>query len=183
MNARLVLHRKRKRVWAAQLRSPQATLGRGRGCTVRIPSGEVSRMHCRLHLEDGLVRVEDLESANGTFVNGTQIHGTEIVRPGDRLSLGPVTFVVEYEMTPEALRRLDSGDDYEVVEADDVELVEDASTQPTKPSPAMVEDVEEAQETGEELSILEEPEEMHLPDGGDLRDFLIELDDTDEPAK
>ena len=30
---------------------------------------------------------------------------------------------------------------------------------------------------------LDEAEEMHLPEGGDLRDFLIELEDTDESSK
>jgi pSer/pThr/pTyr-binding forkhead associated (FHA) protein len=58
----------------------------------------VSRLHCRLLVgADGLVRVEDLGSVNGTLINGTPIHGLEVVRPGDRLGLGPVTFVVEYD--------------------------------------------------------------------------------------
>jgi serine/threonine-protein kinase len=97
-HVQLALYRKNKRVWARQLRGWQATLGRGPSCTVRIRSSDVSRLHCRLLVEaDGLVRVEDLESVNGTFINGTQIHGLEIVRPGDRLGLGPVTFVVEYD--------------------------------------------------------------------------------------
>jgi pSer/pThr/pTyr-binding forkhead associated (FHA) protein len=94
-HVQLALYRKNQRVWAKQLSGSQATLGRGQSCSVRIPSADVSRQHCRLRMEaDGLVRAEDLESANGTFINGTQIHGLEIVRPGDRLGLGPVMFVV-----------------------------------------------------------------------------------------
>jgi serine/threonine protein kinase len=114
-HVQLALYRNNKRVWARQLSGSQATLGRGQRCTVRIPAADVSRRHCRLRMEaDGLVRVEDLESVNGTFINGTPIHGLEIVRPGDRLELGPVTLVVEYEMTPKTPRRLD-GDENEIV--------------------------------------------------------------------
>jgi predicted component of type VI protein secretion system len=183
MNVRLVLERNRKRVWSTRLRSSEATLGRALGCTVRIPSSEVSRLHCRLRIDNGLVFVEDLESVNGTFVNGERVSGNEIVHPGDRLSLGSLTFVVEYELTPEALRRLGGDDDYAVLEADeDVEVVEDAPS-PTTDSPPVVEPVEEAAETDAEIFHLDDQEELHLPEGGDLRDFLIELDDTDESSK
>ena len=47
----------------------------------------------------------------------------------------------------------------------------------------MVEPVQEVEEAGEEMFELDEAEEMHLPEGGDLRDFLIELEDTDESSK
>jgi serine/threonine protein kinase len=168
----LALYRKNKRVWAMQLSGSQATLGRGQSCNVRIPSTDVSRLHCRLRLEaDGLVRVEDLASANGTFINGTQIHGLEIVRPGDRLGLGPVTFVVEYEKTPKTQRRPDGGDDDAIVETDDVGLVEDASTPPTQASPPLEEAVEEMEAAEEKPSILGEQEELRPPDQGDKRDF------------
>jgi pSer/pThr/pTyr-binding forkhead associated (FHA) protein len=129
-------------------------------------------MHCRLRMEaDGLVRVEDLESANGTFINASQIQSLEIVRPGDRLSLGPVTFVVEYEMTTKTQRRLD-GDGGEIVETDDVKDIKDASLPPKKASPPQ----EEKEELDEKPAILGEDEDIRLPDKGDLRDFLIELE-------
>jgi predicted component of type VI protein secretion system len=185
MNVRLVLEKKRKRVWTAQLRRPEAILGRAFGCTVRIPSAEVSRRHCRLRIENGLVTVEDLESVNGTFVNGTRVRGKEIVGPGDRLSLGSVTFVVEYELEPEALRRLSGDDDDAILEADDddIEMVEDAPAQPAAESVPVLEPVEELEETDAEMFVFDEQEEVHLPEGGDLRDFLIELDDSNERPK
>jgi serine/threonine-protein kinase len=175
-HVQLALYRKNQRVWAKQLSGSQATLGRGHGCTVRIPSADVSRQHCRLRIEaDGLVRVEDLESVNGTFINGTQIHSLEIVRPGDRLGLGPVTFVVEYEMTPKTQRRLDGGDEDEIVKTNNVELVEDASTRRKKTAPPLEEAVEEMEGAEENQHILGE-EEIHLPGQGDLRDFLLDLE-------
>jgi len=38
-----------------------------------------------------------------------------VARPGDKVNVGPVTFVVEYELTPKALERLRTMD-YDVVD-------------------------------------------------------------------
>src|SRR5262245_43449835 len=117
MNLKLVVEQGGKRR-AFSVRSDEAVLGRARGCAVRIPSAEVSRQHCRLTVEDGLVRIKDLGSVNGTLLNGRKVRGVEYVRPGDNLTVGPVTFVVEYELTPDALGRL-RGDE------NPIELLED----------------------------------------------------------
>jgi predicted component of type VI protein secretion system len=189
MKVQLILQRKGKRIWTTQLRRSETTLGRALGCTIRIPASQVSRLHCRLRIENDLVTVEDLESVNGTFLNGKRVRGVEIVRPGDRLALGSVTFMVEYELTAAALRQLSGGEDYAVLEEDDdLEVVEEVSPPPAK-SPPVVEEVEEVQAVEEvedddaELFVLEEGEEINLPDGGDLRNFLLELDDTDDRSK
>ena len=58
--------------------------------------------------------MEDLGSVNGTLLNGERIKGIEWVRPGDNLTVGPVTFVVEYE-TP----------DDEVLDAEEVEVADE----------------------------------------------------------
>lgn len=181
MNVQLVLERKNKRVWVAQMRGPEATVGRALGSTVRVPSSEVSRLHCRLRVADGLVTVEDLESVNGTFVNGVRVRGIETVRPGDRLTVGPATFVVEYELSTEALQCLDGLDEPAVLEA--VEEIE-ASASPLPVSPDVIpvgEPVDE--EEVAEARLIFDDDDMHLPDGGDLRDFLIELDDPDDRPK
>jgi len=182
MNVRLVLMRNRKRVWTAQLRQAEATLGRARGCTIRIPSSEVSRQHCRLRIDNGVVTVEDLESVNGTFINDARVHDPEIVHPGDRLSLGPVTFVVEYELSPDGLRQLDSGDVLEEIEtrADvDVEVVEAEKPRKEKKAPA----TEPMEVLDVETIPLSEGEELNLSDSDNLRDFLIELDDSDKHSR
>jgi pSer/pThr/pTyr-binding forkhead associated (FHA) protein len=184
MNVRLILERKRKRVWTAQLRGTVATIGRALGSTIRIPSSEVSRLHCRLRVENGIVTVEDLESVNGTFLNGMRVRDTEMVRPGDRLTVGPATFVVEYDLTPDVLKRLRGEEDYAVLEADDeIEVVE--STSPDQSAVAEVFPVAEPLDNPDETEeVLDADASMHLPEGGDLRDFLIELDDSvDRPKK
>jgi pSer/pThr/pTyr-binding forkhead associated (FHA) protein len=54
----------------------------------------VSRYHCRFSLRDKDVVVEDLESSNGTFVNGKRISLPTTVGHGDEVSLGPLAFKV-----------------------------------------------------------------------------------------
>src|SRR5205807_8581908 len=80
----------------------------------------VSRRHCLISVHDGYVTVEDLDSVNGTFVNGKRVAGREVLRPGDHLGIGALRFVIEYELTQDALDRLEqvsSGADEEVPEA------------------------------------------------------------------
>lgn len=207
MIVRLVLMRKRKRVWTAQLRQTESTLGRAQGCTIRIPSAQVSRLHCRLRIENGVVTAEDLESVNGTFVNGKRIRDPEVVHPGDRLGVGPVTFVVEYELSTTSLRPLDSDEDHADKETEsdaylieeagsqaemepplmteaDVEIVEEPASRrkekpPKKPSPPITEPSEVEPETDVETVPLAEQDDIHLSDSGTLRDFLVELDEAD----
>lgn len=54
----------------------------------------VSRFHCRFSLRDKNVVIEDLESSNGTFVNGKRIAAPTAVGHGDEVSLGPLAFKV-----------------------------------------------------------------------------------------
>src|SRR5207244_5197864 len=60
-------------------------------------SAAVSRRHCVLRIDNGSVNVEDLDSVNGTFINGQRVVGKQVLRPGDRLEIGPLQFMVEYE--------------------------------------------------------------------------------------
>ena len=46
------------------------TIGRQDGCQLRIVSSQVSRKHCELRSQDGKLFVKDLQSSNGTFVDG-----------------------------------------------------------------------------------------------------------------
>jgi hypothetical protein len=80
-----------------QLQSPATLIGRDPDCGLCITAEAVSRHHCLLCAEDGYLTVTDLGSAAGTVLNGERIASKQRVRPGDRLTLGPVTFVVEYE--------------------------------------------------------------------------------------
>jgi hypothetical protein len=62
-------------------------VGRHHACDVVLPESSVSRRHARLVFRDGTWVVQDLESTNGTIVNGVRV-GRCALRPGDHLLLG-----------------------------------------------------------------------------------------------
>ena len=72
----------------------EVTFGRSRATTVQIDSEKVSRTHARIARRGTTITVEDLDSRNGTRVNGNRIHGATLVRSGDQIDLGPATVVV-----------------------------------------------------------------------------------------
>jgi pSer/pThr/pTyr-binding forkhead associated (FHA) protein len=70
------------------------TIGRATGADFIVDAALVSRVHCRLTAaQGGALEVKDLESTNGTFVNGERIH-TASLRHGDRLKVGRVELEV-----------------------------------------------------------------------------------------
>jgi len=104
MQIRLIVERGSRTRSVYVVKGPDMVIGRQSGCHLRIPSGAVSRRHCLLTLvHDGLL-VRDLGSANGTIVNGREIRGEQELRPGDRLQVGPVTFLVELAEAPAGAR-------------------------------------------------------------------------------
>jgi DNA-binding CsgD family transcriptional regulator len=64
-------------------------LGRGNDVDLQLDDLGVSRRHALLCIQDENLFVEDLESMNGTFVNGQPISSRVAIRAGDTLSLGP----------------------------------------------------------------------------------------------
>ena len=65
----------------------QLLIGRHHDCDVVLASINVSRQHARLFFRDGRWILRDLESTNGTVVNGSRIGRCEL-RPGDELVIG-----------------------------------------------------------------------------------------------
>lgn len=73
------------------------TLGRSTGADFIVDAALVSRVHCRLTaLPTGELEVKDLESTNGTFVNGTRIEHARLAS-GDRLKVGRLELVATQE--------------------------------------------------------------------------------------
>lgn len=60
-----------------------------------VEDPEVSRRHAVLRRSDGSVVVEDLDSTNGTFVNGERIRSPIVVAPGDQIRVGRTTLKIE----------------------------------------------------------------------------------------
>lgn len=76
------------------------TIGRREDCDLRIAVNDVSRKHCQIKLEDGVLSVMDLGSSNGTFVNGQKVKDHQL-NAGDTLQVGPVSFVVQIDGEPD----------------------------------------------------------------------------------
>jgi pSer/pThr/pTyr-binding forkhead associated (FHA) protein len=73
------------------------TIGRAVGADFIIDAALVSRVHCRLTaLPDGGLEITDLESTNGTFVNGQRIEAARL-SSGDRVRIGRVELVAVRE--------------------------------------------------------------------------------------
>lgn len=67
----------------------EITVGRGGGCAlVLVDDHLASRVHARVFRRGKDLLVEDLESSNGTFVNGRRIDRTTRLARGDRIQFG-----------------------------------------------------------------------------------------------
>ena len=69
--------------------------GRATGAEFIVDSALVSRLHCRLTAGAGEIEIVDLESTNGTFLNGERIDKRALAKPGDRIGIGRVELLVE----------------------------------------------------------------------------------------
>jgi hypothetical protein len=72
---------------ADELEQAQLVIGRSSSCELVLADDTVSRRHAELFTEDGRWLLRDLDSSNGTWLNGRRIVEAE-VRPGDVLHLG-----------------------------------------------------------------------------------------------
>lgn len=66
----------------------EITIGRETTNTVAISDPEVSRRHAQLSFQNNYYILEDLNSTNGTFVNGRRLVGQYVLQPGDVVNLG-----------------------------------------------------------------------------------------------
>jgi diguanylate cyclase (GGDEF)-like protein len=84
----------------------QFVIGRGRRADIRIEDPGVSREHCRLVRKEERLFIQDLNSRNGTLLNGDRILCVPL-HPGDRVQLGPNTVVQlsVYDDVEDALAR------------------------------------------------------------------------------
>ncbi|NNJ25959.1 FHA domain-containing protein [Alienimonas chondri] len=76
----------------------QTLIGREQSCAIRLATADVSRKHCRLTVADGggreIVTAEDLNSRNGTYINGRAIKAVTVLHAGDTLRVGPIQFLL-----------------------------------------------------------------------------------------
>ncbi|MBI4663504.1 MAG: FHA domain-containing protein [Verrucomicrobia bacterium] len=67
-------------------------IGRGLDCDVVINDTKASRRHCRLTRGDSGFVLEDLESKNGTYVDGQRIGKPVVLKPNQTFKIGDTVF-------------------------------------------------------------------------------------------
>ena len=66
----------------------------GREGDLRIADPEISRRHAVIRVVDGSLVLDDMQSLNGTWVNGKRIELPILLAPGDAVTLGKSTIEV-----------------------------------------------------------------------------------------
>ena len=74
---------------------PPFEIGRGDLADLVLRDHEVSRSHARFESRNGVVYVDDLESSNGTFLNGRRVTEPIEVREGDAVDVGTTRMMVK----------------------------------------------------------------------------------------
>jgi pSer/pThr/pTyr-binding forkhead associated (FHA) protein len=69
------------------------TMGRSAGAEFMVDAAMISRLHCRLTAGATELEVVDLDSTNGTLVNGQRVTRA-VLKDGDTLGVGRVEFIV-----------------------------------------------------------------------------------------
>lgn len=148
------------------LESGRYVIGRDTRCDLRVPSPEVSRQHCEISVDRDAVRVRDLKSSNGTWVNSERVEESSL-EAGDLIAVGPVVVVVRIEGDPGSI--------------DPVLLYEQGRPQGESSSPR-----EDLDESGDHPTASVPPPKLSVPDDPDSSsivefDFNLDEDDEDQP--
>lgn len=131
MQAKLIVVAGRADKAEVPLKLP-ALIGRGREAQLTIAHPTVSRRHCLVYELDGVLMVQDKGSLNGTFIDSERVDADRILRPGQTLTVGPLTFRAEYETEEISQDVLDDAPAAESLS--DARLVEEAHE--SEPPPA-----------------------------------------------
>jgi len=102
VDANLVLFKKDGSRKSFPLPSDITVMGRRHDCDLCVPLMVVSRRHCQLSQNNEALKIRDLDSKGGTFLNGKRI-SEATVKPGDYITIGPLTFLLQINGEPEKI--------------------------------------------------------------------------------
>ncbi|MBO11559.1 MAG: hypothetical protein CMJ68_12460 [Planctomycetaceae bacterium] len=83
------------------LPNEEVVIGRAKSCQIRDKSEELAEEHCALQPTPEGLRVQDLDTEQGTFVNRERIDEPVFMRPGDLLRVGPLLYQLAGHDMPE----------------------------------------------------------------------------------
>lgn len=78
------------------------TIGRMKGNDVVLPKGNVSKKHSRISVVDGNLFISDMNSTNGTYVNGRKVAGDQPITENDKIYIGDFILQVQAEQAGSA---------------------------------------------------------------------------------
>ncbi len=102
MHVNLVLFKKDGTQKQFLLPSNITVIGRRHDCDLCIPLKLVSRRHCKLSKGNNNVKIRDLNSRNGTFLNGKRIQEAAVTA-GDYIGIGSLMFMLQVNGKPEEI--------------------------------------------------------------------------------
>src|ERR1051325_9125923 len=80
-----------------EVKADKTTIGRVDDNSFQLAEPSVSSHHCEVFLRGNDVVVNDLNSTNGTFINGEKVAGEAVLKPGQTLRLGQIELRLETE--------------------------------------------------------------------------------------
>lgn len=80
-----------------RFQTSEVILGRDPGCNLPVAHETVSARHARFTFQQNQWWVEDLNSTNGSFLNGERLTTRTVIVSGDELRCGQLTFRIEIE--------------------------------------------------------------------------------------
>lgn len=131
----LEITRKGRAFGTVEIGGTEALVGRGVKAQVQLEDERISRRHARLFVTHEGWHVEDLHTANGTWVNGVREFHQRLV-DGDRLQLGDYQLVFrrdEDEPLPAPPQRFEKGNHAHKLEAEFFEEIDPELTDPGTP--------------------------------------------------
>ena len=85
-SARLTIHRETVAPQGHEISRDETLIGRGNGCDVQVPDPGMSREHAMISWEEDHFAIEDLQTTNGTRLNGRRVR-TATLGQGDEISI------------------------------------------------------------------------------------------------
>ncbi len=150
----------------------EMTIGRSEECDIFLAEKKISRKHCILSVTSDYVRLSDLQSTNGTYVNSKKI-SEMLLQPNDKFRLG--NSLIEIEMVKGETQANEAPVESPKPEA--LKAPEDLKEEPSEEVPEVEESsgvdlVESSEDSEFELNVEEVPEEKSggksKPLSGDL---------------